>query len=177
MVAYSSITFVACTVLGLTTAAPSTIPTTGVVHRIFAGSKAENNGLHYDPENVVAQVGDMVVFHFLPKNHTVVQSSFDDPCQPIDDGKFSGFNYATNDTESENVYSFIVQDTKPFWYYCSQPVGEHCRSGMSGVINQDFNSNKTLAAYKEKAKAAVLQQPSLDPLESRGGYIVPNVPL
>lgn len=174
----STILLAATTLLGLTAALPNQVRSTGVVHRIFAGSRVENNGLHFEPQNVVAEVGDMVEFHFLPKNHTVVQSSFDKPCAPLDGGVFSGFNFATAEGEADNVFTLIVRDKNPFWYYCSQPNGMHCQAGMSGVINQNFNDNdKTLAKYKEAAVKATLVQPSADINESRGGYIMANVAL
>ena len=179
MVAYTSIVLAATTFLGLTTAAPSTVRSTGVVHRIFAGSTVANNGLHFEPENVVAEIGDLIEFHFLPKNHSVVQSSFDKPCEPLaaGNGVFSGFNFKTDAGEADNVFRFTVQNKEPFWYYCSQTVGDHCQKGMSGVINQNFDSPNTLAVYKTKAVNTVTKQPSADPLASQGGYIVPNKPL
>jgi hypothetical protein len=48
---------------------------------------------------------------------------------------------------------------------------------MSGVINQNFSSDKTLAKYKEKSKGTVTLQPSADYLASQGGSKLPNVPL
>lgn len=49
------------------------------------------NGLTFSPNNIVAEIGDKVDFHFFPKNHSVVQSSFDAPCVPVNPGVFSGF--------------------------------------------------------------------------------------
>jgi hypothetical protein len=46
---------------------------------------------------VVAAVGDKVQFHFFPLNHSVVQSSFDTPCQPTNNGIFSGFFQVNSD--------------------------------------------------------------------------------
>ncbi|KAJ4290901.1 hypothetical protein N0V90_010097 [Kalmusia sp. IMI 367209] len=179
MVAYTTLAVAAATFFGLTTAAPSSVTPTGVIHRITAGSTTANNGLHFEPENVVAEIGDLIEFHFLPKNHTVVQSSFDKPCEPLADGSgiFSGFNFATKEGEAANVFTFTVQNKEPFWYYCSQTVGTHCQKGMSGVINQNFDSDKTLAAYKAKAVNTVTVQPSDDINASQGGSIVPNKPL
>jgi plastocyanin len=182
MVAFTSLAIAATTLIGLTTAIPAQhVRSTGVIHRITAGF----NGLHFEPENVSAAVGDIVEFHFMPKNHSVVQSSFDVPCEPLSstttthmsNGIFSGFNFATKDGEAENVFSFIVKDTKPFWYYCSQTVGNHCQMGMSGVINQDFGGEKTLAKYKMAAVNTTTKQPSDDAKASQGGWISPNVAL
>ncbi|KAI8939589.1 hypothetical protein NX059_003353 [Plenodomus lindquistii] len=180
MVAFTSLALATTTLLGLTTALPANeIRATGVIHRVFAGSTTANNGLHFEPENIVAEIGDIMEFHFLPKNHTIVQSSFDKPCEPLADGTsiFSGFNFNTTAGEAPNVFSFVVKDKNPFWYYCSQPAGNHCQMGMSGVINQDFDSDKTLVKYKEMAKTAMLKQPSADPKASQGGWISPNLPL
>ena len=180
MVAFTSVVAASAAIFGLTYAAPSSIPYTGVVHRIYAGSTTANKGLHYEPENVVANVGDLIEFHFLPKNHTIVQSSFDNPCQPLTDasgavvGKFAGFNFKTDAGESNQVFTFQVENTDPFWYYCAQTAMNHCQSGMSGVINQNFNSDKTLTAYKAKASTAVTVQPSSDILASQGGAITYN---
>lgn len=174
MVAITSIIAASTALIGLTTAAPSQIRSTGVVHRITVGSTVENNGLHFEPQNVVAEPGDYIEWHFNPKNHTVVQSSFDKPCEPLDGGVFSGFNFKTEGKEAENVFTIQVQNRDPFWYYCSQPTGDHCQKGMSGVINQNFNGDKTLAAYKEKAKTAVTKQPSANPTDSQGGMIAKN---
>ncbi|KAH7116918.1 hypothetical protein B0J11DRAFT_104008 [Dendryphion nanum] len=134
----------------------------GAVHRIFAGSTAENGGLHFGPQNVVAEVSDVIEFHFLFKNHTVVQSSFDSPCKPLAGGTgiFSGFNFPTQKGENGNAFSFKVESKDTIWYYCSQMNGNLCQKGMSGVINQDFaNAEKTLARYKEAAKGATTTQP------------------
>jgi hypothetical protein len=48
---------------------------------------------------------------------------------------------------------------------------------MSGVINQNFDGDKTLAKYKENSKNTVTKQPSDDILKSQGGWIQPNMPL
>ncbi|OAL42633.1 hypothetical protein IQ07DRAFT_593668 [Pyrenochaeta sp. DS3sAY3a] len=180
MVAFTSIAFAAATLLGFAAAAPANqIRSTGVIHRIFAGSTTANGGLHFDPENVFAEPGDLIEFHFLPKNHSITQSSFDKPCEPLEGGHgiFSGFNFRTAAGEAPNVFTFMVQNWAPIWYYCSQTVGNHCQSGMSGVINQPADHEQSLARYQEAAKNTVTKQPSADILTSNGGWILPNMPL
>jgi plastocyanin len=168
-------TFSAVTaILGFASTAFSAAPQTGVIHRIFAGSKTANNGLHFEPENVVADIGDIVEVHFLPKNHTMTQASFDKPCEPLTGGVFSGFNFATPVGESQDVFTFTIKDKEPFWYYCSQTVGNHCQSGMSGVINQNFNSPDTLTAFKARAVGTITKQPSTNKCDFGGGTILPN---
>ncbi|KAK7940944.1 uncharacterized protein PG986_013331 [Apiospora aurea] len=57
-----------------------TAPPTGVTHKVRAGA---NGQLRFEPESVVAAVGDIVEFQFHPKNHSVAQSSFAEPCAPL----------------------------------------------------------------------------------------------
>lgn len=142
-------------------------PPNRATHRVLAGS----NGLHFEPENIVAEIGDLIEVHFNPANHSFAQSSFDKPCEPIDDDAvFSGF-MPTQDKEAPMAFTFEVKDKKPFWFYCSQTNMNHCQSGMAGVINQDFNSNKTLANYK--IKAAHTGTSVSPPKPGNGGVIAP----
>ncbi|PSR99193.1 extracellular serine-rich protein [Coniella lustricola] len=145
-----------------------TVPLTRVTHSVVAGRAGQ---LIFDPQNVVAQVGDIVEWHFLPMNHSVAQSSFGSPCVPdadVSTSFFSGFQPTTSG-QAPNVFQFIVKDSNPIWYYCAQ--GNHCESGMAGVINQNFSSANTLDAYKAKAKTV---QKTVIPPVVQGGAVIPN---
>lgn len=48
-------------------------------------------GLAFEPDVVTANKGDLLNFHFYPKNHSVAQSSFSSPCHPSTGGVYSGF--------------------------------------------------------------------------------------
>lgn len=128
-----------------------TVSQTGVTHTVVAG----RGGLKFDPENVVAEVGDVVEWHFLPANHSVVQSSFGEPCQPSSETSFfSGF-FPTTEGQNPEVFQIVVEDSKPIWYYCAQTKGNHCQRGMVGVVNQFFDSpDFTLDAHKALAADA-----------------------
>lgn len=113
----------------------------------------KENQLVFDPEVVIAGVGDWVTFKFYPKNHTVNNAAFDAPCQqnkanPI----YSGFVPVKGDIGAdvvgETTFKIQVKDTKPIWLYCAQ--GNHCAAGMVGVINPP--PDKTIEAFKAKAK-------------------------
>lgn len=147
-----------------------TVPLTGVTHSVVAG---RGGALIFDPDNVVAEIGDVVEWHFLPKNHSVAQSSFAKPCVPDADvpvSFFSGFQ-PTASGQAENVFQIVVEDTNPTWYYCAQTVGSHCQMGMAGVINQNFNSPNTLAAYKTNAAKTGM---SVIPPVIQGGVVEKN---
>ncbi|KAM0254381.1 hypothetical protein ACHAQJ_006850 [Trichoderma viride] len=119
---------------------------TGVTHSVVVG----RGGLHFDPENVVADIGDTIEWHFTPANHSIAQSDFAHPCKPLADGTsfFAGFNFVTAEGQNPNVYQITVVDNNPIWYYCPQTKGNHCQMGMVGVVNQNFNSQNTLANQK-----------------------------
>ncbi|KAK0208357.1 hypothetical protein DFS33DRAFT_1379883 [Desarmillaria ectypa] len=95
--------------------------------------------LVYVPEAISAQPGDQVVFHFNPKNHTVTQSSFADPCGPKEGGLDSGFMpVAANTTDSLPTWTMTVNDTQPIWVYCKQgskTPASHCGQGMVFAVN------------------------------------------
>ncbi|KAK4098433.1 hypothetical protein N658DRAFT_499490 [Parathielavia hyrcaniae] len=140
-------------------------------HTVVAG----RGGLRFDPDNVVAEVGSVVEFHFTPLNHSVVEAAFDAPCVPKDaaDSFFSGFFPVTRPTDgsavqSAEVFQIEVRDDKPVWFYCAQNAGRHCQSGMVGVVNQRFDSGKTLAVFKGKA-AEVLGQSGVQ-AQVQGGW-------
>jgi plastocyanin len=150
--------------------ASSTVTLTGVTHSVVAGLAGQ---LIFDPDNVVADPGDIVEWHFLPKNHSVAQSSFGAPCVPdaaVNTPFFSGFMpIATG--QAADVFQIVVEDRNPIWYYCAQTTGAHCQHAMAGVINQNFNSPNTLAAYK---LAAAKTKVSVIPPAIQGGIVEPN---
>ncbi|EFX06362.1 hypothetical protein CMQ_6683 [Grosmannia clavigera kw1407] len=116
-----------------------------------------NNALIYSPDSITAKAGDMVQFQFEAGNHTVTQSTFDQPCQPISDftktvGFHSGFIPVTAASGVIPTYTITINDTKPIWVYCAQ--GKHCEAGMVMVINQNTTANATRSLEGYKALAA-----------------------
>lgn len=90
--------------------------------------------LAFNPTTVNASVGDVVVFTFMQKNHTVTQSTLANPCQLAEGGFDSGFVPVANTTTSDFPQAqFLVPDTKPVWVYCRQ--ANHCQQGMVFAIN------------------------------------------
>jgi plastocyanin len=134
-------------------------------------------GLAFSPEAIFAAAGDQVVFHFHPKNHTVTQSSFADPCGPKDGGFNSGFMpVAANTTDNFPTWTITVNDTTPTWVYCAQAAktsNSHCGAGMVFAINcgQDGQPN-SFTNFKKSALAvgASLAAPSATSGGSSGGY-------
>jgi plastocyanin len=119
----------------------SNIPTTAQKVQVVTVSTA-NNSLVYTPDNIKASPGEMVQFQFVAGNHTVTQSTFDQPCSPISTimsnvtGFHSGYQPAAASQQSGMIptYTVMINDSKPIWLYCAQ--GKHCQNGMVMVINE-----------------------------------------
>ena len=109
-----------------------------VVHAVKVGNA--NGSLTYSPNNIKANVGDMVQFQFAPNNHTVTQSTFAQPCQPISlnspgtTGFYSGYMAVASTATTTPTYTIQINTTNAIWIYCSQ--GSHCQKGMVMVINE-----------------------------------------
>jgi plastocyanin len=124
---------------------------------------ANNNSLTFKPDNIKAAVGDAVQFQFYGGNHTVTQSTFDQPCQPINlnnrnvTGVHSGFVPAAASMSMGMVatYTITINATTPLWLYCAQ--GRHCPNGMVMVINENTAANASRSLANHKAAAAQAQ--------------------
>jgi plastocyanin len=109
-----------------------------------------NGGLMFTPPSVNASVGDTVSFVFYPKNHTVTQSSFPAPCQPLSGGIDSGFQPVAANATQVPSFSVTVNATTPLWFFCHQTG--HCESGMVFAINP--TANKSFDAFQATANAS-----------------------
>ncbi|MCJ1335636.1 hypothetical protein MMC09_000908 [Bachmanniomyces sp. S44760] len=141
------------TMVSSTAAAPTSSTT---VHVVKVSDKGGD--LKFIPDVIQANPGDMVQYQFYPKNHSVVESTFANPCVPINNiqpnvtGFFSGFMPVAADAAMMPTFTIPITDTKPHWFYCSQ--AKHCQAGMVGVINPPANSPKNIDAFTQLAAQA-----------------------
>jgi len=128
--------------------------------KVHVVAVAQNSTLTFSPSRLTVAPGEFVQFQFHAGNHTVTQSTFDQPCQPIAmhsnvTGFHSGFLPVSASLEAGMIptYTIQVNDTKPLWLYCAQ--GRHCQNGMVMVINEPTNNaSRTLENYKALAAQA-----------------------
>jgi len=120
------------------------------------------SSITFTPESVTAQPGDVVVFTFQQKNHTVTQSTFASPCQHTVDGFDTGFVPVAADNVNGPfpVAQLVVKTTDPLWVYCRQ--ANHCQQGMVFAVNP----GDKFAAYKANALASGGASGSVPPPQS-----------
>jgi len=134
----------------------STAPTSASpqVHQVVVGGTGQ---LFYTPSNITAQVGDVIMFQFQQKNHTVTQSSFATPCRALtltstsgQVGFDSGFMPVADGTTTFPTWNITVNGTAPIWAYCKQ--SGHCGSGMVFSVNSVESGPNNFAAFQAAAK-------------------------
>jgi len=124
-----------------------------VVHDVQVGQ----DGLAFTPEALSANPGDQVVFHFVAKNHTATQSSFQNPCGPMNGGFDSGFQVVPTGSTDFPTFTYNVTGTSPVWVYCKQAANtaaSHCGAGMVFAINcPSDGSPNSFTNFKKSALA------------------------
>lgn len=109
----------------------------------------------FHPSNVSASNGTVVTF-FFPNNglqHSVTQSSFENPCTPLaanaTSGEPAGFN---SGFQADAQFSItITNDQIPIFFHCAMPL--HCGMGMVGSINAVDDSPTNFTAFQAAAIA------------------------
>jgi len=123
---------------------------------IFNVLVGANGTLTYQPNQVVAAVGDTITFSFLSKNHTATQSTFAAPCENMTTptaGIDSGFFFVPPNATSIAQWSFTLTNASaPLWFYCRQAT--HCESGMVFAVNPSNTTTKTFANFQAAAMAS-----------------------
>ncbi|KAJ6565938.1 hypothetical protein DFH09DRAFT_1472800 [Mycena vulgaris] len=114
----------------------------------------------YTPNNITALNDTIVSFQFTGSsanhtNHTVTQSSFVTPCEPLANGFDSGWVPVADSFTTPPTWNLtITNDQIPIWFYCKQLLkSPHCLAGMVGVINVK-NGPNSLSAFTSAAAAA-----------------------
>ncbi|TDL28396.1 hypothetical protein BD410DRAFT_780896 [Rickenella mellea] len=130
---------------------------TTTTHTVVVGGPGK---LAFNPPSIQAQPNEVVLFQFQQKNHTVTQSSFGAPCEPLaatsttgQNGFDSGFFPVADNTTTYPTWSITVNDTNPVWAYCKQKTatGSHCGAGMVFAINAVDSSAKNFSAFQAAA--------------------------
>ena len=121
------------------TSATSTGPTS---YMVDVGARGDTL---FVPNQLNASVGDVIRFRFLKLNHTLTQSTLEDPC--TSNGGFdTGFQFFNPLNQTNKTLDFVVPNTDPAWFFCHQTIDTpHCRKGMVFGLNPAGNMNQYLA--------------------------------
>lgn len=136
----------ACALLASETTAAGQQPRPTVDVAVGAAGK-----LAFDPPAVNASKGTLLQFSFLGVNHTLTQSSFDDPCKGAGafDAGYRQFN-PTN-TSGAFVVDFAVDTADPQWFFCIQTLEPlHCNAGIVFSLSAGAKAD----AFIEEARTA-----------------------
>ncbi|RAL63289.1 hypothetical protein DID88_004365 [Monilinia fructigena] len=126
------------------------------IHTVVVGS-SNTSLLLFTPQEITAQPGDKVEFQFSQRNHTVTQSTFESPCEPIDNAINSGFVPTAANQSMVTTFTMTVNSTAPMFMYCAQ--GKHCQAGMVLTINAS-NGTQNFGTYKAAAARAAKNVPA-----------------
>lgn len=120
---------------------------------VVSVATVSNNSLTFTPDNLSVPAGDMIQFQFRAGNHSVAQSTFDQPCQPLaqnaaQTGVFSGFMPVAASAAMGMVptWTIMVQNTSPMWFYCA--TAKHCQAGMVMVVNEKWVPRESWAGVE-----------------------------
>ncbi|KAL2686410.1 hypothetical protein IWX47DRAFT_907356 [Phyllosticta citricarpa] len=135
----------------------------GTTHTIAVNRE---NG-KFDPDSVLANVGEFVAFQFYPGNHSVARSEYGYPCIPYSlsgrNRTGRGFWSGWKPFVAGDLPEFVlrINRVEPLWYYDAAPG--YCQSfSMVGVINPT-NTNQ-LAFQSSLAGVATLALAPGEPL-------------
>lgn len=148
------------------TSSSSSSTSAGAVTTVTVGLD-KGKTLKFSPAYLpTASVGEKIHFDFRAANHTLTESSLENPCK-----KLSGTDIDTNfqnvnklDTPELKPFDLTVRDGKPRFFYCKQKNGTpegHCAQGMLFALNTDEatfgkflkNAEATLPKIKGRAVA------------------------
>ncbi|GAA6004541.1 hypothetical protein JCM10207_000925 [Rhodosporidiobolus poonsookiae] len=128
-------------------------------------------GNSFTPANFTAAQGDTVTFVWVPlgqggtgTNHSVTQSSFAAPCEPLinastdERGFDSGYQAVAAGTSDAPAWTLEITSTSPIWFYCAQ--ANHCEQGMVGAINAPARGRRSFEAFRNAAMEAIESGPA-----------------
>ncbi|PLW16245.1 hypothetical protein PCASD_18111 [Puccinia coronata f. sp. avenae] len=121
----------------------------GQAVNVMVGQK----GLKFVPPTVNAVLNEKVTFWFFPKNHTLTQTSLEEPCNPLQ-GKssFDSGPISVSMNSAEFPTQILTVNTlKPIYFACLQKM--HCELGMVGGVNLPASGPGSLEDFTIRAKA------------------------
>ncbi|KIO34701.1 hypothetical protein M407DRAFT_240517 [Tulasnella calospora MUT 4182] len=129
----------------------------GAVYTVGVGKDETTGklGLGFDPSSIRPAAGDTIEFLFNAGDHVVIQTTFANPCSPMDGGYNSGVQSVAAGTPVDSAGSptttFAITSTDPLYFYDGAP--NQCHLGGVFTVNPPISGDGTAAQFLEKAKS------------------------
>ncbi|PYH94475.1 hypothetical protein BO71DRAFT_281748, partial [Aspergillus ellipticus CBS 707.79] len=131
-------------------------PNEQVMHHVHVGSQITPA---FNPNRLNANIGDQITFEFHGLNHTLTESTLEEPCMAKNEFD-TGFSQFNPDNKIGLSLVLTVNSLDPRWFFCKQDVpSSHCHEGMVFGLNPgDDMRSFLLNAKKEALTEAVTRQ-------------------
>ncbi|PLB47430.1 hypothetical protein P170DRAFT_478278 [Aspergillus steynii IBT 23096] len=124
------------------------------IQTVIVGGPSNTGG--FNPPTLQVDRGSRVHFDFLAVNHTLTESTFDNPCQKKPGALIdTDFNNANPDNlPNQHPFDYTFESNEPRYFYCKQGAGtsaSHCAHGEVFAVN----INETVFTdFRERAMAS-----------------------
>ncbi|KAK1215294.1 hypothetical protein PQX77_022085 [Marasmius sp. AFHP31] len=130
----------------------ATVFTVGVGKDETTGRK----GVGFDPSVIMPGKDDEMSFQFRSGSHSVVESTFDQPCTPKPGGFDSGVKTVPENLDVDApglpTVTLVAKDSQPSWFF--DQAGGTCNQG--GVLAVNPTGSQTPGAFKDNAMKAIM---------------------
>ncbi|KAF9464838.1 hypothetical protein BDZ94DRAFT_1161262 [Collybia nuda] len=128
-----------------------------------------SKGIGFDPSVIHPVVGDIISWEFRSGQHSVVQSTFENPCTSnggINTGVQTVADNLPVDAPGLPTFKVTVNSTDPLWFF--DEAGGLCNKGAVLAVNP--TSTQTAPAFKENAA----KEPTSPPPSTTSGDTNPS---
>ncbi|KAL2887708.1 Extracellular serine-rich protein [Ceratocystis lukuohia] len=120
------------------------------------------------PKVLEAGDGDIIEFQFVKGIHSVIQSSYENPCSLLPGGFASGLMLTPMErTVNSRVFQVPVTSNEPIWFYNGSLKRCH-EDGHVGVVNPPASNS-----HQSFRESALRQTSTEDVIDRVGGEWVP----
>ncbi|KAI0320283.1 hypothetical protein OF83DRAFT_621719 [Amylostereum chailletii] len=138
--------------------------------QVGGGSNTAGGVFQFIPPTFNATEGSVITFNFtgIPGAHSISQSNFTDPCQPLPGGFDSGFVLISAPADPFPTWNLTITNaSQPIWFFCKQLAPQpHCKAGMVGGINVPASGNHSFTTFQAAARSS-----SGNPGQAEGGLV------
>ncbi|PYI07378.1 hypothetical protein BO78DRAFT_443290 [Aspergillus sclerotiicarbonarius CBS 121057] len=123
------------------------------IHGVYHIAVGTHNAPMFIPNRLNANIGDRIIFEFHNINHTLTQSTLEQPC--VAAGGFdSGFGQFNPEDESGISITLSVNSLDPQWFFCKQDIPySYCHAGMVFALNPGDKMNTFLDNAQRRSSA------------------------